>query len=371
MASEMRMARINPAGSCRILLTAIIASAICLFGPGELSAQKIIENPDKPLASNAGRVLKLQQVWRITDEGGPYYFRYPNKLRIADDGSIFLADREELIKFSADGIFLENLYKKGQGPGEVGGSFTYIIAGNELYVKDYSQGRIFRMDLNGRYIDQLNLEQSRDNLIGVRDDGYLFIKSVWPPAEEMTGKLLPILDTVKLASKDGKTVRDLHTFRTSWYMAPHAQAQWDLNIEALSDDRSLLFGSHSREYLIEVLSIIKAQIVVKFNRKYPRVKHIEEKWEDDFRKRYGLPEFEYESDVLDFLVNRDKLWMKTSTADREKGNLYDVFDFGGRYLDCFYIDSGRTLLGARGDEIFVSEKNADESIDLVKYKIVG
>ena len=354
-------------GRAKILCLA----AFLLVGFSSVHGQFVIENPEKPLAPNARRILKLEEVWRITDEGGEFFFKYPNKLKIADDGRILLADREELLEFSADGVFIKNLFKKGQGPGEVGSSFTYIIAGNELYLKDYSQRRIFRMDLNGRYIDQLNLEQSYDNLIGVRDNGYLFIKSVWPPAEEMTGKLLPILDTVKLASKDGKTVRDLHTFRTSWYMTQHAQTQWDLNIEALSDDRSLLFGSHSREYLIEVLNIVKAQIVVKFNRKYPRVRHVEEKWENDFRKRYGLPEFEYESDVLDLLVNRDKLWMKTSTADREKGNLYDVFDFGGRYLDCFYMGSGRTLLGARGDEIFVSEKNADESIDLVKYKIVG
>ncbi|MCX6575290.1 MAG: 6-bladed beta-propeller [Candidatus Aminicenantes bacterium] len=341
-----------------------------LLGIAAFGRAQIIENPEKPPAPNAGRVLKLQEVWRVTDASGTFFFRYPNKLKIAEDGSIFLADREELLKFSVEGVFLKNFFKKGQGPGEIGSSFTYIIAGHELYVKDYSQRRIFRMALNGRYIDQLNLEQSRDNLIGVRDDGYLFIQSVWPPAEEMTGKLLPILDTVKLVSKDGKTAKDLHTFRTRWYMALHAQTTWDLNIEALSDDRNLLFGSHSREYLIEVLEIAKAQIVARFTRRYRRVRHTKEKWEDDFRKQHGLPEFEYESDVLDLLVNRDRLWIKTSTAEKEKGDFYDVFDFAGRYLDCFWLGAGRTLLGARGDEIFVTEKRADESLVFIKYKIV-
>lgn len=82
----------------------------------ELPAQAIIENPDKPLRKDAGRVLKLKEVWRITDEGGQFYFRYPEDLKISSDGHIFYADEKELLKFSPDGKFIKNLYKKGQGP---------------------------------------------------------------------------------------------------------------------------------------------------------------------------------------------------------------------------------------------------------------
>lgn len=332
-------------------------------------SQQIIENPEKPLAKNAGRVLKVQEIWRITDAGGEFYFRYPNRLHLAADGSFFLADRDELLKFSADGKFLKNLFKKGQGPGEIGSSFTYLLAGDELYVKDYSQRRIFRMDLDGIYLGQLDAAMSRNTLLGVRRDGYLFIESVWPPESEQTGKLLPITDTVKLVSKDGKSVRDLHVFKTRWFMAGQSAAQWDLNFEALNDDGKLLFGSHSREYLVEVIDLERTETAVRFRRAYPRVKHVEEKWEGNFR-RLGLPDIEYESDILELYVNRDRLWIKTSTADSKKGSLFDVFDFSGRYTDCFYLGPGRTLLKARGDEIFVTEKNADESIVLVKYRIV-
>jgi hypothetical protein len=60
-------------------------------------AQAIIENPATPLAKNAGRVLKLREVWRITDEGGAFYFKSPHNLQIAKNGSIFIADREQLL----------------------------------------------------------------------------------------------------------------------------------------------------------------------------------------------------------------------------------------------------------------------------------
>ncbi len=331
--------------------------------------QQIIENPEKPLAKNAGRVLELKEVWRITDAGGEFYFRYPNRLNLAADGSLYLADRDELLKFNEAGKFLKNLFKKGQGPGEIGNSFTYLLAANELYVKDYGQRRIFRMDLDGGYLGQFDAAMSRNTLLGVRPDGYLFIESVWPPESEQTGKLLSITDSVKLISKDGKSVRDLHVFKTRWFMAGQSAAQWDLNFEALNDDGKLLFGSHSREYLVEVIDLERKETAVRFRRAYPRVKHVEEKWEGNFR-RLGLPDIEFESDILDLHVNRDRLWVKTSTADAKKGSLFDVFDFTGRYTDGFYLGPGRTLLKARGDEIFVTEKNADESIVLVKYRII-
>ncbi|MCJ7617680.1 MAG: hypothetical protein MUO43_14205, partial [Desulfobacterales bacterium] len=41
------------------------------------SAQDIIENPEKSLSKNTGRVLELKEVLRITDESGEFYFSRP------------------------------------------------------------------------------------------------------------------------------------------------------------------------------------------------------------------------------------------------------------------------------------------------------
>ena len=82
-----------------------------IFSPAILT-QTIIENPEKPLSKNAGRVLKLEEIFRINDIGADFYFKRPMKLKIASDGSIFIVDEEQLLKFSADGKFIKNLYKK-------------------------------------------------------------------------------------------------------------------------------------------------------------------------------------------------------------------------------------------------------------------
>ncbi len=57
-----------------------------------LPSQEIIQNPKKPLSSNAGRILEVEEMFRITDESGEFFFKWASGLQIADDGSIFLTD---------------------------------------------------------------------------------------------------------------------------------------------------------------------------------------------------------------------------------------------------------------------------------------
>jgi len=72
------------------------------------AAQELIKNPRNPASKNPGRVLKMQRVWQISDVDGSFYFKYPHGMKISSDGSMFIADQEELLKFSADGRFLGN-----------------------------------------------------------------------------------------------------------------------------------------------------------------------------------------------------------------------------------------------------------------------
>jgi hypothetical protein len=69
-------------------------------------------------------------------------------------------------------------------------------------------------------------------------------------------------------------------------------------------------------------------------------------------------------------INKDSLWVKTSTNDKEKGDLFDVFDSQGRFIDNFYLGAGRTLLNSYGDTVFVLEKDQAENYRLIKYKIM-
>ena len=61
-----------------------------------------------------------KEVLAISDEGTrEYYFKNPRDLTIAPDGSLFLLDEFQVLHFDKAGKFVRNLYKKGQGPGEM------------------------------------------------------------------------------------------------------------------------------------------------------------------------------------------------------------------------------------------------------------
>ena len=85
-----------------------------------VAAGQVIENPAKPKAANAGRVIVPQEVLTISDEGtSEFFFNWPRGLRTAPDGAFLLTDKDQVLQFDTNGMFLRNLFKKGQGPGEM------------------------------------------------------------------------------------------------------------------------------------------------------------------------------------------------------------------------------------------------------------
>ncbi|HMA53932.1 MAG TPA: hypothetical protein VKT17_05695 [Acidobacteriota bacterium] len=351
----------------RALIAALIAlPLLVLAGPGQ-----IIENPAKALAKDAGRILKLAEVWRIRDPGGEFYFKDPSYLRIAEDGSIFLADTEQFLKFSADGKFLGNLYKKGQGPGEIGEYFYYHIDAGALFIQEMPSQRFWRADLNGVFQETINLAKNDyRGFVGIIPEGFLFLKSIWPPPGERTGKLMEILHIVALVGRDGSERRDLVTFRPKTYLAPTTGMGWDPEIAELSPDGKHLFAVHSRDYLIDVVDIPSGHVSKRLSRAYNKVPHVEDDYESEFRKEYGTPKKEFEPDVDELFPVQDGLWVATSTDDKAKGRLIDVFDHDGRFSDSFYLGAGRGLLAVHEGFIFCTEKDTDETITIAKYRTV-
>jgi len=143
------------------------------------SIGQIIENPSEAAAKDAGRLLKLIEVWRINDETGGFFFKRPANFRIADDGSIFIADSDQLLRFSSDGKFIKNLLQKGQGPGEISGNFySYFVFAGDLFIMDLNTRRFWRANFDGIFQEQISLsKKDYDGFMGVLPDGFLF----WNP----------------------------------------------------------------------------------------------------------------------------------------------------------------------------------------------
>ena len=85
-----------------------------------IQTQTVIGNPVKSLNDRAGRLVKVQEILRITDEGGNFYFQYPRFIKVAADGTIFVYDQDErlivhstnpnkIVWFDFDGILIKDL----------------------------------------------------------------------------------------------------------------------------------------------------------------------------------------------------------------------------------------------------------------------
>lgn len=86
--------------------------ALCGLGFGQ-----IIENPAKPIANNAGRIVTLKEELRIEDVSGKFFFKETYALAYLPEGvSSFRTDRNKPSNSTLMVDSLEISLKKARGP---------------------------------------------------------------------------------------------------------------------------------------------------------------------------------------------------------------------------------------------------------------
>ncbi len=365
-----------------ILRAAVIAA---LFTAPNAGFGQIVENPDKPAAKDAGRVLKFEEVWRITDEGGQFFFKRPGNIQVAADGSVFLVDSDQILKFSPEGKFLKNLLRLGQGPGEVtprgGGALAQILVqGSDLYILDRGAGRCWRTDLDGAFQEDLSVPKSSfKDFVGVVNEGLLFWAMEFPSREERTEvKFADLPRTLTLSTREPGKSKALFSITNMTFISPRIVAP-DRLLSVLSADRKRLYFVQGGEYLVQELDLVSGTVVRKFGRPYQRVPSPARKpyegpaapqLEEDRRLGYLPPDPPFQLNISGLRIVGDLLWVSTSTYDESRGQLIDVFDRDGKYVDCFYTGRNLSINAVHEGAVFRAELGADDLISVVKYKIV-
>jgi len=332
-----------------------------------------MENPAMPLAKNAGRVLALTEVWRITDDAGDFFLTGANNLQIADNGSIFLAESKQFLKFSPDGKFVKDLYKKGQGPGEwpSPGAFGFGLRGKDLFIYEPGANRCWRADEEGRLQEEIDLPGlDYPNFVGVVPGGVLFLNFTFPPRSEWTGKSMDLPVTLVEVATGGasRKARDAAIFPSRIFVAPH-RADFDMLVVKPSPDGSALYVFNGWDYRIDVLDPVSGAAVKTIKRDYPKARLVLTEAQEEDRRKNDLPKYDYRPDIQNLYPTSDHLWVETSSEDKAKGVLYDVFDKGGRFIDSFYLGAGKTLMAVREGVVFCQEKREDDALIIVKYRV--
>jgi hypothetical protein len=173
-------------------------------------------------------------------------------------------------------------------------------------------------------------------------------------------------------SQDGTSIKELASFPIQTLVSAGAWVSATGLIAVPTKDR-YLFLSHTPDYLLKLCDMRTGEVVRSFNRKYKRVKRPEGSRGAAIiigGTRHEAPGSDYLNDISDLFVFKDVLWVMTPTRHENKGLLIDVFDFGGRYVDAFYLDIKGRPMGTHGDFLFVREQDEDGLVSVVKFRIV-
>jgi hypothetical protein len=363
-------------GSGLIILMGFLS--LCALGFGQ-----IIENPVKPIAANAGRIIKLEEEMRIRDGSGDFFFRETYRPRVSPGGSIFIQDgQEQALQFDAEGRFIKNLFKQGQGPGELTGLFDIWASPDKLYllgnplkvlVFGYDGHREKEISLRGTGIGARFIRADKDHII-IRNRGRL------DPTVGGGLKDIPV-NIIEISLNDG-AFKPLGSFPIRAFVEGQGgglhMTAWNQLQVACFDGNNLILN-HTAEYLLEVFARDKGQIVRRFRRPYNRIKTTGGSGSSGpAGSSPSAPEFL--PDIFYLHVVDGKLWVQTSTVIEGKGMLFDVFNSEGRYVDNFFIQSPRKdssgkpvnmLLTISGEFAYFSDKTVDDFIVIRKCRLVG
>jgi hypothetical protein len=355
----------------RGILKTVGAGCLSLMLATSALAPQVIKNSKTPLAKNAGRVLELKEVLRISEKSEQFYFGgNPGGFTgeaVNTDGDIYIqSGKSQILRFTPGGEFIKNLIRGGQGPGEVSEYFKFLVDGRDIFIVDFGQNRVIRLTTDGELVHQWTVPRAYDDLIGILGEGLLFSRTNYPPIEDRKGKLMDTPHEILRVSKDGSEEKLVHTFSVLRFLAQGAAAFWAPFHAALSDDSRFLFVNHTAEYEISVLDLSTGKIIKTFTREYPRVKHVPFPGEDNFSRKYNFKR-PYEADITGLYIFKNRLWVKTSMTDKERGTLYDVFSLDGAYLDAFVLKVNMTSI-QRG-RLMIWEADAEGNASLVIYTV--
>jgi hypothetical protein len=323
---------------------------------------EVVANPAVPLHKDPGRVLEVREKLRIRDTGDRFYLKWPSSPAIGPDGSIFLMDRDQLLRFSPEGTFLGNLVKLGQGPDEIESLNRYLLEEGTVFAADGRTNKVVQMTLDGRYLGDWRPQDHFETL--TRD----WIVGSLVNLPKVTGVLADATYLFYCTSRSDAAIRKSYAFQGRFYRKPPVMMRWDLLNWVPVAGRDLLFISLSRDYEIKVLDLAAERVIRSFSRAYPKVPYSPPENMKAVYARGGTPKPDFERDVLELFWPGDRLWVRTSTVDAKKGQLFDVFSGEGDFLDSFFVPVQDKILGVVDDVIFVQETAEDGTISVVLYK---
>jgi 6-bladed beta-propeller len=354
-----------------------------------LSAQDVpfIKNPAKPAKADAGRILELKEVMRITDEEGDFYFKRPRRLKVAVDESIFILEQEQFLHFDKSGKFLGNNQVKGEGPGEFVYLRNYFLTKNSVILYSAQPSKVIKTDLKGTLMKERKTKRKMaPHRILMYDNGnfWTYLGEPYNFSKAKTGFMESKMELC-LEDQEEESHRTGVTFADKSYLVKREIKGGGIQLmmsstipvmTAADTQAKVLYVTNSQSYKIHKVNLEEKKITATFNRKYSSIDY-EKPIEEKGSRTLDPPSPENFNDVMNLYFHNKHLWVITSTLDKEKGVLVDLFSAQGKLIDQFYLplsqvksvhDLKRLAITFYKDYIFVVEKDEEETPYIVKYQ---
>ncbi|MDD8026232.1 MAG: 6-bladed beta-propeller [Acidobacteriota bacterium] len=305
------------------------------------------------------------------------------------DGSIFVKEQEQLLKFDRAGKFVRNFFRKGQGPGEVQYISGFLPIERGLIVHGIAPGKLIWYDEDGVLTREIPLQipQMMNTFLGSAKDGLAFMSMVSPFSSPKGGSPAVVEVAYNFYIwKEGEAEEEkIGSFPVDMYVIQSNLGRGGgilpvgQMIAVLTGNGRLVL-SHTQEYLIKIFDFETKAVIRTFRRSYERNKFEPPKKGGVIinGQAYTHAPRKYASDIEALFAVEGRLWVATSKRDKDGNPSIDVFDFDGRYLDRFYL---RLTLGEapfalydrdyviRGGFLYRLERKEDDTSSVVKYEI--
>jgi hypothetical protein len=337
--------------------------------------------------SGASRQVELNEVWRVADKDKNYdfYLKSPQKIITATDESLIIFDSQRILRFSSSGKFLGCLFKRGSGPGEYNSMIDIKFSGKRMYAFTFQPYKVLEADMEGTYIKEYRLDSNVriQKIVAMEKNKFYFFRGIPKSIRNLKSgpferQMELVWSLLKGGSESAGYERTEQVFPEKWYVIKHRGMRVGVlePINHVFDGNDKLFLSNTREYLIKIVSLSEKKVVGTIKRKYKSVPYKLEEPEED--KEFSKIAPEYFCDIQDIFLNKEQLWVLTSTRDERKGWLVDIFNLNGRFLESVFLDiPGKTTIYkinadpiAIHDSTFISiEETEQGDKELAKYKI--
>jgi hypothetical protein len=376
-----------------------------------------VMNPQVSMAKPA--TIELEEAWRIGGEDDEELFGVITSIISDDDGNVYMLDAQlnEIKVYDADGEWLRNIGREGEGPGEFRGAFSmFQVPGGNIGVLQTFPSKIVVLtpegDPAGEYpIPEPNGDEGFRVLFGARyaGDNLAMVYAFNQPTQTgFTQKnILALVDskgTTEIRLHDQSSTMDAanakitekgwDTFRNRWTAAPDGRAFSCLTLG---------------EYAITVWSA-DGKVDRVIHRDYPE--HVRSEAERErildiykgFTRQIPIPGIKFEiedtfNQVQQINARADgTLWVQTSRGanglDEGTIGIFDVFDKQGRlsrqltlkgegdplndgyffvkdrlYVVTDFLSAMMALQGGAGEEGEEEDEDEVELMQIISYKL--